>query len=99
MKRLLLSVCLVGIVFAGHTPNSLQTTQITTASADPFDAARAVTIVRKSAPDRWNSASPQNFSVQRVALRSSDTPDLGTPKGSALVPSVGDLCAFPSGEG
>jgi hypothetical protein len=93
MKRLLLSVCLVGIVFAGHTPNSLQMTQITPISAEPLDAARAVTIVAKSTPDRWNGTNP---SVQRIAFRSSsitDTPEASSAKGSALVPSVDEIFA------
>jgi hypothetical protein len=93
MKRLLLSVCLIGIVFAGHTPNSLQTTQIAPVSAEPIDAARGVTIVAKSTPDRWNRTNP---SVQRIAFRSSsitDTPEASSAKGSALVPSVDEIFA------
>jgi hypothetical protein len=93
MKRLLLSVCLIGLVFAGHTPNSLQTTQITPVSAEPLDAARTVTIVAKSTPDRWNRT---NSNLQRIAFQSSsitDTPEASSAKGSALVPSVEEIFA------
>jgi hypothetical protein len=92
MKRLLLSVCLIGLVFAGHTPNSLQTTQITPVSAEPR-AARTVTIVAKSTPDRWNRT---NSNLQRIAFQSSsitDTPEASSAKGSALVPSVEEIFA------
>jgi hypothetical protein len=62
MKRLLLSVCLVGIVFAGHAPNS---TQITTASAERLDAEHTVTIVPKSTPASRNRINPN---LRRVAF-------------------------------
>jgi len=93
MKRLLLSASLVGIVFAGHTHSS-QMMQVAPIGAEPLNAARAVSIVRKSAAlDRSN---PQNLSVQRVAFRSSattDSSDQGAPKGSALVASVEEMFA------
>ena len=41
MKRLLLSLCLVGAAFPGHTPSLLQTTQPSTASAPLLVGARA----------------------------------------------------------
>ena len=41
MKRLLLSLCLVGAAFPGHTPFLLQTTQPSTASAPLLVGARA----------------------------------------------------------
>src|SRR6478609_9210151 len=88
MKRLLPSVLLIGLVFAGHTPNSLQTTEIATASTEPLDAARAVTIVAKSTPDRWNPTIP---SVQRVAIQSTST--VASEAGSALAPSVEEIFA------
>lgn len=91
MTRLLLSVCLVGIVFDGHAPNSLQTTQITTAAAERLDAERAVTIVPKSTPASWNRTNPN---LQRVAFRSSaDGSETATGNGSAPVPSVEEIFA------
>jgi hypothetical protein len=42
MKRLLLSVRLVGIVLIGYTPNPLQTNQVTPALAEPLNMTRAV---------------------------------------------------------
>ena len=48
MKRLLLSVCLIGTVFAGHSPNDLQSTQLATASIALLDAERAMTNARKT---------------------------------------------------
>ncbi|MGB0055350.1 MAG: hypothetical protein WBQ20_01040, partial [Methyloceanibacter sp.] len=77
MKRLLLSVCLIGLVFAGHTPNSLQTTQITPVSAEPR-AARTVTIVAKSTPDGWNRTISN---LQCIAFQSSSITD--TPEASS----------------
>lgn len=75
MKRLLLSVCLVGIVFAGNTPNALQTNPMTPAAAVPLNMVRAM------------FRAPQNLGVQRTALRSSantDNSEQGTPKGAPM---------------
>lgn len=77
MKRLLLSACLVGVVFAGYPPKFPQTDQVTPASADPTNGERAVSIV------------PKSRNVQRVAFRPSatDPSEQGT-KGSPLAPTV-----------
>ena len=47
MKRLLLSACLVGVVFAGYPPHPLHTNQVTPAAADASNE-RSVSIVPKS---------------------------------------------------
>ena len=77
MKRLLLSACLVGVVFAGYPPKFPQTDQVTPASADPTNGERAVSIV------------PKSRNVQRVAFHPSatDPSEQGT-KGSPLAPTV-----------
>jgi Bacterial SH3 domain len=77
MKRLLLSACLVGVVFAGYSPNSLQTHQVTPAAANPGNE-RAVSIV------------PKSRTVERVAFRPSETgtSEQATLKGSPLEPTV-----------
>ncbi|MGH6825085.1 SH3 domain-containing protein [Methyloceanibacter sp.] len=78
MKRLLLSACLVGVVFAGYPPKFPQTNQATPATTLPLEAERGVTIV------------PKNRNVQRVAYRPSAT-DVSQPatlKGSPLAPTV-----------
>jgi Bacterial SH3 domain len=81
MKRLLLSVCLVGVVFAGYPPKFPQTNQVTPATADPMTSERAVSIV------------PKNRIVQRVAYRPSatDTAEQATLKGSPLEPTVEEM--------
>ena len=73
MKRLLLSACLVGVVFAGYPPKFPQTNQVTPATADPMTSERAVSIV------------PKNRIVQRVAFRPSATDSVGAghPQGFA----------------
>ena len=81
MKRLLLSACLVGVVFAGYPPKFPQTTQVTPATADPMTSERAVSIV------------PKSRIVQRVAYRPSatDTAEQATLKGSPLEPTVEEM--------
>jgi Bacterial SH3 domain len=83
MKRLLLSACLVGVVFAGYSPSSLQTNQanqVTPAAADPGNE-RAVSIV------------PKSRTVERVAFRPSatDASQQATLKGSPLEPTVEEM--------
>jgi hypothetical protein len=82
MKRLLLSACLIGVVFAGYPPHPLQTNQVTPAVAatDP-DNERAVSIV------------PKSRNVQRVAYRPSatDPSQQGALKGSPLEPTVEEM--------
>ena len=81
MKRLLLSACLVGVVFAGYPPKFPQTNQVTPATADPMTSERAVSIV------------PKNRIVQRVAFRPSatDSVEQATLKGSPLEPTVEEM--------
>ena len=81
MKRLLLSACLVGVVFAGYPPKFPQTNQVTSATADPMTSERAVSIV------------PKNRIVQRVAFRPSatDRVEQATLKGSPLEPTVEEM--------
>jgi hypothetical protein len=57
MKRLVLSLCLVGVVFAGHTRHVLDTAQ------GPLVEARAV-----SPPE--SIAQPPNSEIKQVAVRS-----------------------------
>src|SRR5262245_43253834 len=81
MKRLLLPVCLVGVVFTGYPRHSPQTNQAIPATADPMTSERAVSIV------------PKNRTVQRIALRPSatDSMDHATLKGSPLAPTVEEM--------
>jgi hypothetical protein len=81
MKRLLLSACLVGVVFAGYPPKLPQTNQATPAAVDPMTSERAVTIV------------PKNRIVQRVTYHPSatDTAEQTTLKGSPLEPTVEEM--------
>jgi Bacterial SH3 domain len=81
MKRLLLSACLVGVVFAGYPPKFPSTNQVTPATADPMTSERVVSIV------------PKNRIVQRVTYRPSatDTPELATLKGTPLPPTVEEM--------
>jgi hypothetical protein len=81
MKNLLLSACLVGVVFAGYPPHSPQTNQVTPAIADPMTSERAVSVV------------PKNRTVQRVTYRPSatDTPEQATLKGTPLPPTVEEM--------
>src|SRR5262245_4767656 len=78
MKRLLLSACLVGVVFAGYPPHSPQINQATPATADPMTSKRGVSIVQK------------NRTVQGIAFRPSATDSMehATLKGSPLAPTV-----------
>jgi hypothetical protein len=81
MKRLLLSACLIGVVFAGYPPHSPQTNQANSATADPMTSERAVSIV------------PKNRTVQRIAFRPSATDGVeqATLKGSPLAPTVEEM--------
>jgi hypothetical protein len=81
MKRLLLSACLVGVVFAGYPPKFPQPNQVTPAAADPMTSERAVSIV------------PKNRTVQRVTYRPSatDTAEQATLKGTPLPPTVEEM--------
>jgi hypothetical protein len=83
MKRLLLSACLVGVVFAGYPPHPLPTNQVTPAVpiADQGND-RAVSIVPKS-----------RTPVERVAYRASvtDPSQQGALKGSPLEPTVEEM--------
>jgi hypothetical protein len=81
MKRLLLSACLVGVVFAGYPPKFPQSNQVTPVTADPMASERAVSIV------------PKNRIVQRVTYRPSatDTAEQATLKGSPLEPTVEEM--------
>src|SRR6266496_3074031 len=81
MKRLLLYVCLIGVVFAGYPPHPLQTNQITPGAAPQLNAERAVSIV------------PKNRNVQRVAFGASEKGGLeqAALKGSPLGPTVEEM--------
>jgi hypothetical protein len=81
MKRLLLSVCLVGVVFAGYPPKLPQTDQVTPVTADPMTSERAVSVV------------PKNRIVQRVTYRPSatDTAEQATLTGTPLPPTVEEM--------
>jgi hypothetical protein len=60
MKRLLLSVCLIGLVFTGYEHKPLHNNRITPSAVEPLGNERAVTIV------------PKNSLIQGVALRSDE---------------------------
>jgi hypothetical protein len=81
MKRLLLSACLVGVVFAGYPSKLPQTNQVTPATADAITSERAVSIV------------PKNRIVQRVAFRplATDTAQQAILKGTPLPPTVEEM--------
>jgi hypothetical protein len=80
MKRLLLSACLIGVVFAGYPPHPLQTNQVTPAPTADQGNERAVSIV------------PKSRTVQRVAYRPSvNDASQGSLKGSPLEPSVEEM--------
>ena len=81
MKRLLLSACLVGVVFAGYPPKLPPTNQVAPATADAITSEQAVSIV------------PKNRIVQRVAFRPSatNTPEQATLKGTPLPPTVEEM--------
>jgi len=74
MKRLLLSMGLVGIAFAGNTPNSIQTQQIDV----PQASAAAPTRVAASS---WGQPHLQRLGIQPAALRATAEPD-GLPEAS-----------------
>jgi Bacterial SH3 domain len=69
MKRLLLSLCLVGAVFPGHTRHVLETAQAPPASINQYVEARAVS--PSTSPAMLNSI-PQlpNSGIEPVAVRS-----------------------------
>ena len=94
MKRSLLSLCLVGAVFSGHTPNLLQI-QSPPASSDV--EARAVSPL--PGPDMQESVAPSPSSgIEQVAVRSpamtgEDTPSTAPPSGDiqkASLPTTGE---------
>lgn len=64
MKRLLLSASLIGVVFAGHSP---QTMQVNTPVAEPLGAPQAASPISGGTSER---AKTQPSGFQRVALRS-----------------------------
>jgi hypothetical protein len=69
MKRLLLSLCLVGVVFTGHTRDVLETTQVPPASKDQLVEARAVSSLSSPAmPD--SIAQYPSSGIEQVAVRS-----------------------------
>jgi hypothetical protein len=67
MKRLLLSACLIGLVFAGYNPPPQTTTHPGTAEAEPLGAALAARPVSGGVSYQAKSQYP---GFQRVALRS-----------------------------
>jgi SH3 domain-containing protein len=84
MKRLLLSLCLVGAVFPGHTRLVLQTAQGPTASADQLVEARAVAPV--SSPAKLTVPEPQQSRGEQTTVRSpavanQDTESIAPPRG------------------
>ena len=91
MKRLLLSLCLVGVVFPGHTRHVLETAQGPPASINQFVEARAV-----SPPG--SLAQPSNSGIKQVAVRSlamtgGETPSTTLPAGDiqkAPLPTTGE---------
>ncbi len=75
MKRLLLSLGLVGIVFAGHAPNAIQTQQNSSDVAKQSRAPRAVGLTpsrARAAESAQSQPNLQRLGVQRIALRSTD---------------------------
>ncbi|MGB2932408.1 MAG: SH3 domain-containing protein [Methyloceanibacter sp.] len=75
MKRLLLSLGLVGIVFAGHAPSAIQTQQNFSDVAKQIPAPRAVALASdrtRAAESVWGQSNLQRLGVQPIALRSTD---------------------------
>jgi len=92
MKRLLLAVCLIGVVFAGHSPNDLQSTQLATPSIALLDAKRAMTTAPKTpAPVTGERLVQQNANFERVP--SADSSETVRANGSAPAPSVEGIFA------
>ena len=85
MKRLLLSLCLVGAVFPGHTRLALQTAQAPPSSAEQLVEARAVlplpgTAMLQSLPQPPNSG-VERIAVQSLAMVGQDTQAITSPEG------------------
>ena len=85
MKRLLLSLCLLGAVFPGHSPSLLQTVQGPPASVEQLVGARAVSALPGSAmlesmPQPPNSG-VQRIGVQSLAMVGQDTQAITSPGG------------------
>ena len=85
-------MCLIGTVFAGHSPNGLQSTQLATATIALLDAERAMTNARKTpAPVTGKRFVQQNANFERVpSAYSSETVSAS---GSAPGPSVKEIFA------
>ena len=69
MKRLLLSLCLVGVVFTGHPRHVLETAQVPPASKNQLVEARAVSSLSSPAMPDSIAQSPSS-GIEQVAVRS-----------------------------
>jgi len=77
MKRLLLSLGLVGIVFAGHTPSPTYTRDTAPAAAKQLAAPQAVA---RAVDDAWEQPKLRGLPLQRVALRAGEPQPDGLPE-------------------
>jgi hypothetical protein len=77
MKRLLLSLGLVGIVFAGHTPSPIHSRDTTPAAPNERAAAK---VVDRAEDAVWDQPKLQGLPLQRVALRAGEPQPDGLPE-------------------
>lgn len=77
MKRLLLSLGLVGIVFAGHTPSPIYSRDTTPAA--PKERA-ALKLADRTEDATWDQPKLQGLPLQRVALRAGEPQPDGLPE-------------------
>ena len=86
MKRLLLSLCLVGVVFTGHTRDVLETAQVLPASKNRLVEARAVSSLSSPAmPDsiaQYPSSGIEQVAVRSPAMTPEDTQSIAPPRGN-----------------
>jgi hypothetical protein len=96
MKRLLLSLCLVSVVFPGHTRLALQASLGPPTSAEQLVEVRAV--LSRGPAIQGSISQPQNSGVERTAVKSlamvnQDTESIAPPKEdnqSAPLPTPGE---------
>ena len=97
MKRLLLSLCLVGVVFTGHPRHVLETAQVPPASKNQLVEARAVSSLSSPAMPDFIAQSPSS-GIEQVTVRS-----LATTREDmqSTTPPPGDVkkAPLPTGEG
>jgi hypothetical protein len=83
MKRLLLSLCLVGVVFSGHTPLVIETAQRPPPTIKQLVEARVVTPLRPAIPSipQLQSTGSEQVAARSPAMTGEDTQSLAPPRG------------------